>query len=333
VRAGFLGKANEEFSGGVFLASGSIGDDPVSTNQTLTGFFGRKTFGLDRGWITYQPKKFPWMQLTGGKWAYTWLRTGLTLDVDLNPEGFSQKFSFDTKHPVVKNFSLTGMQLVFNETAGGGDSFAVGGQTSGVFQLGSRVKTTVAGTVLNWQRADAIARAVAATTLNANRNSNATVGTLTAGTLRYASQFLYADLLVDTQWKTPWEHWPVRLTLDYVANPRAVDDQNDGFLGEIAIGRQQAINDLQFSYSFARIERDAVIAAFNESDMRAQTNVVQNKVTALWLVRPNATASFTGWFGRTLDRRLQNAVLPPGLALTEKDPWVKRLQWDMIYRF
>jgi hypothetical protein len=331
VRAGFQSTLGEDFTGGVFLASGGINDDPVSTNQTLTGFFTRKNFGLDRGWLTYQPKKHTWLQLTGGKWAYTWLRTGMTMDVDLNPEGFSEKLSFDVKHPVFKNVSVTSMQMMFNEVAGGHDSFAVGGQVSTAMQLGDRVKMTVAGTALNWQNADPTARATAAAILNANRNSNATI--VVPGGLSYRSKFLYVDTIVETHVKTNWEKWPVRLTLDYVTNPRAFDTQNDGFFGEIAFGRQQDINDLQFGYSFARVERDAVIAAFAESDMRAQTNVLQNKIFALWLLRPNTTASFTGWFGRTLDRTLQGAQLPPGLPPGDKDPLLKRLQFDMIYRF
>jgi hypothetical protein len=332
VRAGFQGSPNEDFAGGIFLAGGAL-NDPVSTNQTLTDFFTRKPIGIDRAWITYEPKKYPWLQLTGGKWAYTWLRTGLTFDQDLNPEGFSERFSFDTKNSVLKNVTVTGVELLYNEVTSGPDGFVAGGQTSATLQFGSRVKMTVAGTALNWQGANAIIRAVTSGALNGNRNSNATVGSLAAGTLAYASQFLYVDALMDTQFKTPWERWPARLTLDYVTNPRAVSDQNDGFLAEIIFGRQLEKNDLQFSYSFARIEQDAVISAFNESDMRAQTNVLQNKTNVLWLVRPNVTASFTGWFGRTLNRNLQNAAVPPGLPPGEQDPILSRLQLDLIYRF
>ena len=39
----------------------------------------------------------------------------MTFDSDLNPEGFSEKFSFDLHSPVMKNFTLMGMQLLFNE--------------------------------------------------------------------------------------------------------------------------------------------------------------------------------------------------------------------------
>src|SRR5438445_9188589 len=94
VRFGFDGKLNEDFTSGIYLATGSLGD-PTTTNETLTNFFDRKTIALDKAWITYNPIAHKWISLTGGKFAYTWQRTSATFDPDLNPEGFNQKFSWD----------------------------------------------------------------------------------------------------------------------------------------------------------------------------------------------------------------------------------------------
>src|SRR5919201_790579 len=80
LRLGLEGKLNEDFLGALYLATGTNVNaaasftDPVSTNQTLTDFFERKTIGLDRGYIIYQPQAHKWLQLTGGKFAYPWLR-------------------------------------------------------------------------------------------------------------------------------------------------------------------------------------------------------------------------------------------------------------------
>src|SRR5712692_10723661 len=95
VRFGFEGKLNDDFTAGVALATGSL-DDPTTTNESLTNFFDRKTSGLDRGYITYNPLAHKWLSLTGGKFAYQWQRTQVTGDPDINPEGFNQKLSFDT---------------------------------------------------------------------------------------------------------------------------------------------------------------------------------------------------------------------------------------------
>src|SRR5215471_5548287 len=104
-RFGFDSKINEDFMAGVYIATGSLAD-LTSANETFTNFFERKTIGLDRAFISYNPVAHPWMSLTGGKWAYTWTRTSLTFDPDINPEGFSEKFSWNLKNSVVKNFSV-----------------------------------------------------------------------------------------------------------------------------------------------------------------------------------------------------------------------------------
>src|SRR5579862_980043 len=54
VRFGVDGQLNEDFIAGFALATGSLGD-PSSSNETLTNVFERKTIGLDRGFITYNP--------------------------------------------------------------------------------------------------------------------------------------------------------------------------------------------------------------------------------------------------------------------------------------
>ena len=137
VRFGFEGKLNDDFTAGVALATGSLGD-PTTTNETFTNNFDRKTIGLDKGYITYNPVAHKWLSLTGGKFAYQWQRTQVTGDPDTNPEGFSERFSKDfTSIPIVKNLNLNFMQLFYNEASGTGglyhghDSFAVGGQVGG----------------------------------------------------------------------------------------------------------------------------------------------------------------------------------------------------------
>jgi hypothetical protein len=47
----------------------------------------------------------------------------------------------------------------------------------------------------------------------------------------------------------------------------------------------------------------------------------------------NVTLQVTDWIGRTLNSKLQNAQLAPGLKPGMQDPYVKRLQFDVIYKF
>src|SRR5262249_38914714 len=132
--------------------------DPTSTNETLTNAFEKKVIGFDRGYITYAPRAHRWLSLTGGKFAYTWTRTPVTLDSDLNPEGFSERFNFNVNHNLVKNFNFTAMQLLINENSNqtfgvtnGADAYAVGGQVGTRLQIGKRWSMTPTYALINWR--------------------------------------------------------------------------------------------------------------------------------------------------------------------------------------
>lgn len=394
LRFGVQGQLNQDFSGGLILASGTLGSgnptltDPVSTNESLTSFFERKAVGFDRGWITYNPQAHKWLELTGGKFAYTWARTVMTFDNDLNPEGFSEKASFNITNPVLKNANFTSMQLFFNEVSGAFDSFAAGGQIGGRLQIGKRLSLSPSYSLLNWRNADVIAQNAsplggAARVINANAMTNATrnCGTavpeagcrVTSGTAtrEFVSKFLYSDFIVDANITTPWARWPIRLLGEYLQNlnaenkdPLSIGKQDSAYWLEASIGQTRNRNDFQFGYSFGHIEQDALISQFNESDMRAPTNVLQHRLTAAWKVRPNLTANYTFWIGRTLNCSLQNAALVsgplqpnaangspttlsgnrtyactaplPGPATNpnnDPEPYLKRMQFDLIYSF
>ena len=375
VRFGVEGKLNEDFVGGFALATGSLGD-PTTTNETFTNFFDRKTIGLDRGYISYNPIAHSWLSLTGGKFAYAWNRTQVTGDPDINPEGFDEKFSFDLHTPGVKNFTVQFMQLLFNEVAAGTDSYALGGQVSGKLQLG-RLTTTPSFMAIKWNNPDSIlqasAFAVQATTTTgglpvpgegpgcstrsglpavppcafaANGMTNATYND-PSGKPHFYSQFLYADFILNNQVKTGWERLPLNLLLEYENNLDAKDHplsstgavltdlgkQSHTYLADVSLGQTKNKNDIQIGYAWLREEQDAALASFAESDQRAPTNILQNRWYALWKVRANTVASYTFWYGRSLNSALQHAVLATGTAPGQQEPYLKRMQFDLIYSF
>jgi len=191
--------------------------------------------------------------LTGGKFAYAWNRTQVTGDPDINPEGFSEKFSWDLQTPGIKNFTVQVMQLLFNESTAGTDSYALGGQVSGKLQLG-RLTTTLSFMAIKWNNPDSIlqasAFAVQATTTTgglpvpgeegpgcakgsglptvppcafaANGMTNATYND-PSGKSHFYSQFLYADFILNNQIRTGWERLPLNLLLEYENNLDAKD--------------------------------------------------------------------------------------------------------------
>jgi hypothetical protein len=76
-----------------------------------------------------------------------------------------------------------------------------------------------------------------------------------------------------------------------------------------------------------------VLASFTESEMRAPTNVLQHRIYLLWKLQPNTIASYNLWIGRTLNSNLQHSILAPGNTPAEADPYLKRMQFDVVYSF
>ena len=275
-RFGFDSKLNEDFSAGIFIATGSLADI-TSANETLTNFFERKTIGVDRAFIAYQPVAHPWIQVTGGKFAYTWTRTSLTFDPDINPEGFSQKLSWNLTNSVVKNVSVGAVQFLYNEASAGADSYALGGQASARVQLGWWTATPQFF-ALKWNNPSAIlqasAFAVQATkgtdsggdTINlpgegpgcasgsagtgklpvtapcalaSNGMTNAVFTDPTTNLPRFLSGFFYTDYLINNEVKTRINRLPLNVLLEFQDNLDAADHPLDTKGNAIAsLGKQ-----------------------------------------------------------------------------------------------
>ena len=255
-RFGFDSKINDDFSAGIFLATGSLAD-VTSANETLTNFFERKTIGIDRAFVTYQPVAHKWLQVTGGKWAFTWTRTSLTFDPDINPEGFSQKLSWDFKKSALKNFTVGAVELLYSEVSAGTDSFALGGQASAKFQFGPWTATPQFF-ALKWNNPSSIlqASAFAAQATKATDSGGGTIflpgegpgcasGSAGSSTKlpasppcalasngftnavftdpasklpRLLSGYFYTDYLLTNEFKTGIARFPINLILEYQQN-------------------------------------------------------------------------------------------------------------------
>jgi hypothetical protein len=356
VRLAMDAPLNQDFAAGVAFASGTLAD-PTSTNETLTNFFERKVVGWDRGYVTYNPKDHKWLNLTGGKFAFNWQKTNQTFDPDINPEGFSEKLSFDIKSKFLKNVTFNALQLLFFENssvrfgASGTDSFAAGGQFLLKLQPHKRWAITPSYTVLNWRNegvllnAPAFAGAVPVssttnivcnpvTALNTSpscafatapfapngmTNAYRVTSRASNGNIvrQYLSKFLYSDLIVDNTIDTGLKRWPWRLMLEYEENLRAASNNSHMYQAETSFGQAKNKNDVLIGYAFLRQEQDSVIASFGESDQRLPTNVLQHKAYFQWKVRPHVTAAYTIFVGRVLNSRLFAAVPIPGTTSTD----------------
>jgi uncharacterized coiled-coil protein SlyX len=339
-RLNFVGKVSDEVSGGISIATGLL-DDVNSTNQTLTGFFTRKTIGFDRYYLTYKPKWFKPLNLTAGKMVYPWYRTPLTFDNDVNPEGFAQTLSFDMKSPVLKNITLVGFQLPFNEASGAYDSFIFGGQLQTRWKFSDKATVGLYAAGVNFNRADPIAVAIAGGTLKPSlANTNLLLTNAAGNVTGYASKYAYLDLIGQMQYN--WSsRWPLTLTFNFVNNTRAINSERSGYWSEVTFGQLREAKDIQFGYSYIRIEREAVIGAFNESDLRASTNVKNHRVQLGYQTFNNVTLQWTMWLGKLADPFQNTSLVPSGIrsACTTapftncRDSQLNRMQFDVIYKF
>lgn len=340
VRARLNGVAeiSSELRAGFTLATGQL-NDLNSTNQSLTDFFTRKAIGFDRYWVSYRPRGAKGLELLGGKFAPPWESTALTFDRDVNVEGFAQRYAF-AGDGALDRFSVTAFQLPFRESSGGPDSYLAGAQMGAEFRVGGRGAVGFHAAGLNFVRADAIARGLGADVRPSLPNSNLLVRDTQGNVTGYASRFLLVDLLASARYRFS-DRWPLVAQFNFVRNTRAVDSERDGYWAELTLGRQAQPGDLQFGYAFIRIERDAVLAAFNESDLRAGTNVLNHRFQFRYRAAPRVSLEYTYLLGRLARPELTPDLVPASRragcllvpAVNCRDPYLKRMQVDAVFRF
>ncbi len=352
IRLNLAAKLNDEISGGLSLASGDLGD-PLSTNSTTTGFFTRKPIAIDKAFASYRPKFFKPFSVTAGKFGYTWYRTELTFDNDINVEGASQQVSWDWKDKPLSHIAIIGFELPLLEASGGPDSDIFGGQFQTGWNLGPRLKATADIAYYDYRNPNAIAQN------QTNGNGFATQGTNTgqggnfgfsaaslsnsfgviAGARQFGSKFGIVDTIFQLDFDTGIQRFPLTTLFNFAQNTRACENvaafaaagvaiacnprDRQGYWAEAQFGQTKRKGDLRFGYTFARIEREAVVSAFDASDIRQPTNVAQHRVEAAYSANDNVTLNLTTWIGR----QLITAQTPA------EERWLKRVQLDFNYKF
>jgi hypothetical protein len=331
LRFGVEGRLAPDFKAVMGFSVGEL-NDPNSVYVNLGNKFSRKVATWDRGYVEYHPAKAPWLDLTAGKFPYTWIRSSMVFDVDFYPEGLSEKLSFDLKHAgPVKNVGVQGFQLIVNEQPGDLHTKMIGEQITGRFRLSDRVSTLLAATAVDITRPDPLLRALVDGSDVGVRNTNAVV--VRNGQSFYASGFRYANLIVENAVKTPWASWPVTVALEFQRNLEADSSRDSAKSFRIDLGRAQQRGDWGLSWHIFRVEQDAILASFGESDWRAPSNVLQQRLEANRMINRNVQLGITLYRGRTLDSTLPGALLAPNLVPSASDPWMNRFYFDVTYRY
>lgn len=338
-RLGISGNLTDELTGAIAFATGAL-DDVQSSNQTQTGFFARKTIGFDKFFLSWKPSSVKGLAVVAGKFPYAWDRTALTFGNDINPEGVAPSYSIATTG-TLQSITLVGYALPFLEVSGGQDSYVLGGQVQTKWQISPKATARVSYATADFHGVDAIAQAVSAGSIKpASANTNRLRTDSTGKVLGYTSGFSYGDVIAAVEY-TPRPRLPMSVLVDVVSNNKAAAGEGAGLWTEVRVGRLSQLKDVQAAWTFMRIERDAVLGAFNEQDLRAATNVMNHRLTVAYQWRSNATLNIGAWYGKLIDPSATGKLAVPAFktACTTapftgcKDPWLTRIQLDLSYRF
>jgi hypothetical protein len=239
------------------------------------------------------------------------------------------------------------------------NTMVYGEQLQTFWKFGDRVKLSAYASYYDWKFADSIALslltansaspddALLALSNNGVQNSIATVtvtnpttGAKTITSAQFASKFGILDSLAQLDIVTPSERWPLTFIGDFAQNTRACENVSNipaavysapcdpharhGYWLETSIGRTQKKGDWQFSYTRIMIQREAVIGAFNYSEIFPASNVEIQRPEILYQLFDNVTLQLNGLFGRPLVTAGSPAPVQP--------LW-ERLQFDMTYKF
>jgi hypothetical protein len=170
--------------------------------------------------------------------------------------------------------------------------------------------------------------------------TNPVTGAKTITSAQFASKFGLLDAIARFDVKTRSERWPAFLLGDYVQNTGACANLSNipvkatfsapcnpharrGYWLEGGTGRRENWHDWYFAYTRMFIEREAVLSAFNYSEIRQGSNVSQHRIEIFYQAYQNVELGFIGLFGRPLVTS----------SSPQRESLVKRLQLDVTYRF
>ena len=299
------------------LASGDAAD-VTSTNQSLTDFLNRKPINLDQLSLAYTPSQAKALTLGVGKYAFPLTRTQMVWDDDVNWEGTYEQVGWRWE-PMT--FRVVGVQSPINEVGGGEDAFMFGEYAQVGFGVGGHaVQLSIADYA--FRNADQIAVALAERTVIRTPSTNALRRNRAGQVIGYQSGFNLVDVIGQVTVNTGRTHYPFTALADFVLNTEAANDDDSGVWVVGSYGRAAAAKTFAATYTFARVERDAVVSAYNFSDMGPPTNVVMNMATFSYMPRSRVNLDFIAILTRLID--------PPA---GDPNALLKRIQIDARVSF
>ncbi|MEO2197347.1 MAG: putative porin [bacterium] len=277
------------------IASGDPGT-PVSTNQTLTGFFRPKPFNLDRANIRYNPTGASALTLGVGKFGSPMTRTQMLWDDDLNFEGGYEQVAWDVSDTV--DVTLLALQTAVNEVSGDADSYMLGGYGEVGFAFGGhRLHVSVAD--YGFANVDQVAVGRATGLLN-SLLTNLVERDVDENVVGLVSDFNMVDTIVEAKFDTGREDYPLRLLGEFLRNTKAASDRDTGLWFEAEYGGSRTLRTYALGYTYGRIQQEAALSPFVFSDMPG-TNTELHMFNIAYIPLPNLSLDLTVHVTRRLD--------------------------------
>lgn len=284
-------------------------DDPNSSDISLSNFDDNLQVSLDQA---YARLDFGQLQIFSGKMPQPFVRTDMVWDSDVSPQGVSANY----KLPLGKLGALkaTGLYFLIDEAVAGPDSRMIGGQLSLDTALSSQVRLELAGGYYDYS-------------LRSMAGGDA--GDFRSNRLRpdgrYLSDFNLVNLLGAVTFQGLGDHWPIRLSADYVHNLGAATAADTGYQLDLLVGRGTKPGDWRFGYGYGSVDTDAVLAAFSQDNTTIATNYLQHSFTLDYVLRPNLILNATYYHYRP------KAAVDAG-ANDPRD-WLDRLRLNFLVNF
>ncbi|MCZ8131288.1 MAG: putative porin [Steroidobacteraceae bacterium] len=318
-------RVNDSVTVGMQLATG--GEDPRSSNQTLTDQSSRKSIGLDQAFVAWAPTANWLVRL--GKMPQPWVRPGSSLffDSDVNPEGVAVNYT--------RGYFFGGASYVLLQERGPTQVVAGQGQVDvsdpamGHLQAGLRYPFTATSSVtLGASYYDHFAVQGRRPFFGGNASGNTTVSvafpagsatTVAVAALDYdvVQMFAQYDRVV-------FETLPFMFYVDYAKNGDASLDTawSTGF----TLGRASDPGKWELGALYQKIEKDALFGQWIDSDFgNGSTDVQGWLLRAGWAPRRNVTLNATYYLND-----LNVDVFSPAAPRERR---YERLQLDANFRF
>lgn len=259
LRLGLKSKVSDQIEAGVRLATGT-NLDPVSAMQSFQDTFDKKDLFVDLAYLKFTTagtfmETLP-LTVWGGKFENPFYSTSLVWDGDLTPEGTA--VSVTPKLGPADLFFTGGVFPVDEISTNGGDPTLYGAQAGATWSVANNLN--VKGALAYYDYAN-LENGIDVFTNSAFGNS----GTAASNVYRPANGLDFNELNLLGEVNSQVFGRPLKLYADYVKNT-AIADNDEGWALGFKVGKADQPLAWEAGYFYQRLEPDAVLGLFTDSD-------------------------------------------------------------------